>query len=102
MLQRIEDPDSRLEIEAERALSDFIDSGCRFPLGAYAKSHGDEMTLTVYAFSVDGKQSLQVSQSGDKNNPKLLGKQVGEELRSKGINDLALNWREKVEEWNTI
>jgi hypothetical protein len=21
-------------------------------------------------------------------------------LRSKGINDLALNWREKVEEWN--
>ena len=36
-----------------------------------------------------------------KNNPKLLGKLVGEELRSKGINDLALNWREKVDEWNT-
>jgi len=34
------------------------------------------------------------------NNPKSLGRQVGEELRSKGINDLALNWREKVEEWN--
>jgi hypothetical protein len=31
---------------------------------------------------------------------KSLGRQVGEELRSKGINDLALNWREKVEEWN--
>lgn len=100
MLKKIEDVDSRLEIEAERALSDFIDSGCRFPLGAYAKSEGDKMTLTVYAFSVDGKQSLQVSRSGDKNNPKLLGTQVGEELRSKGINDLALNWREKVEEWN--
>ena len=41
------------------------------------------------------------TKSGDKNNPKLLGKQVGEELRSKGINDLALNWRQKVEEWNT-
>ena len=101
MLNKIEDADSRLEIEAERALSDFIDSGCRFPLGAYAKSDGVKMTLTVCAFSVDGKQSLQVSRSGDKNNPKLLGKQVGEELRSKGINDLALNWRQKVEEWNT-
>ena len=100
MLKKIEDADSRLEIEAERALSDYIDSGCRFPLGAYAKSDGNEMKLTVYAFSVDGKQSLQVTKSGDKNNPKLLGKQVGEELRSKGINDLALNWREKVEEWN--
>ena len=100
MLKKIEDPDSRLEIEAERALSDFIDSGCRFPLGAYAKSNGSEMTLSVSAFSVDGKQSLHVTRSGDKNNPKSLGKQVGEELRSKGINDLALNWREKVEEWN--
>jgi len=101
MLKKIEDADSRLEIEAERALSDFVDSGCRFPLGAYAKSDDTEMTLTVCAFSVDGKQSLQVTRSGDKNNPKLLGKQVGEELRSKGINDLALNWRQKVEEWNT-
>ena len=101
MLKKIEDSDTRLEIEAERTLSDFIDSGCRFPLGAYAKSNGSKMTLTVYAFSVDGKQSLQVTHTGDKNNPKLLGKLVGEELRSKGINDLALNWREKVDEWNT-
>ena len=101
MLKKIEDSDTRLEIEAERALSDFIDSGCRFPLGAYAKSDGSKMTLTVYAFSVDGEQSLEVTRSGDKNNPKLLGKLVGEELRSKGINDLALNWREKVDEWNT-
>jgi hydroxymethylbilane synthase len=102
MLKKIEDVDSRLEIETERALSDFIDSGCRFPLGAYAKSNGSEITLTVSAFSVDGKQSIQVTRSGNKNDPKLLGKQVGEELRSKGINDLALNWREKVEEWNNL
>ena len=31
MLKKIEDLNSRLEIESERALSDFIDSGCRFP-----------------------------------------------------------------------
>ncbi|KFM19842.1 putative porphobilinogen deaminase protein [Marine Group I thaumarchaeote SCGC AAA799-P11] len=100
MLKRIEDSDSRLEIEAERALSDFVDSGCRFPVGAYAKSNGTEMTLTVTAFSVDGKQSLHVSKTGDKNNPKSLGQSAGEELQEKGVNDLALNWREKVEEWN--
>ena len=100
MLKKIEDPDSRLEIEAERALSDFVDSGCRFPLGAYAKSNDLEMTLTVSAFSVDGKQSLQVSKTGKKDDPQSLGKIVGEELCAKGINDLALNWREKVEEWN--
>ena len=100
MLKKIEDANSRLEIEAERALSDYVDSGCRFPLGAYAKSNGSEMTLTVSAFSVDGKQSLQVSKNGAKEDPKSLGKIAGEELREKGVNDLALNWREKVEEWN--
>ena len=100
MLKTIEDADSRLEIEAERALSDFVDSGCKFPVGAYAKSNNSDMTLTVTAFSVDGKKSLQVTKTGDKNNPKSIGKSVGEELREKGVNDLALNWREKVEEWN--
>ncbi len=100
MLKKIEDADSRLEIEAERALSDFVDSGCRFPVGAYAKSNGSEMTLTVTVFSVDGKKSLQVNKTGNKEDPKSLGKSAGEELREKGVNELALNWREKVEEWN--
>jgi hydroxymethylbilane synthase len=100
MLKKIEDADSRLEIEAERALSDFVDSGCRFPVGAYAKSNGSEMTLSVVAFSVDGKKSIQVNKTGDKKDPKSLGKSAGEELREKGVNELALNWREKVEEWN--
>ena len=100
MLRGIEDADSRLEIEAERSLSDFVDSGCRFPLGAYAKSSDSQMTLTVNAFSVDGKKSIQVSKTGKKEDPVSLGKNVGLELQSKGVNDLALNWREKVEEWN--
>ena len=100
MLKKIEDSDSRLEIEAERSISDYVDSGCRFPLGAYAKSNGLEMSLSVSAFSVDGKQSLQVDKTGKKDDPKSLRKSVGEELRAKGVNDLALNWREKVEEWN--
>ena len=99
MLKKIEDSDSRLEIEAERALSDVIDSGCRFPIGAYAKSTIKEMTLKVSAFSVDGKQSIHVIKTGNKNDPSSIGKKAGEELL-KGVNDLAINWREKVEEWN--
>ena len=100
MLKKIEDHTSRLEIEAERALSDFVDSGCRFPIGAYAKSDGSEITLDVVAFSVDGKKSIHVTATGDKNDPYSIGKSAGEELCEKGVNDLALNWREKVEEWN--
>ena len=100
MLKKIEDNDSRLEIEAERALSDFVDSGCRFPVGAYAKSNGRDMIIKVNAFSVDGQKSLYVTKTGSKDDPHSLGKKAGEELQQKGVKDLALNWREKVEEWN--
>ena len=100
MLKKIEDLDSRLEIEAERTLSDFVDSGCRFPIGGYAKTTGQNMTIRVSAFSVDGKKSIHVMHSGNKNDPYSLGKTAGEDLIQKGVKDLAINWREKVEEWN--
>ena len=50
--------------------------------------------------SVDGKKSIHVTKSGSKDDPYSIGKSIGEELQKKGIHDLALNWREKVEEWN--
>jgi len=100
LLKKIEDQNSRLEAEAERTLSNFVESGCRFPVGAYAKSNGQILSLKVVAFSVDGKKSLVVEKTGNKNDPTALGKIVGEELFKQGVKELALNWREKVEEWN--
>ena len=100
MLKKIEDHDSRLEIQAERSLSEYVDSGCRFPLGAYARSDGSTMTLMVSAFSVDGKEFISVKKSGPKSDPMSLGRRVGEQLRTKGVNALALNWRERLEQWN--
>ncbi|MFB5631215.1 MAG: hydroxymethylbilane synthase [Nitrosopumilaceae archaeon] len=100
MLKKIEDADSRIKIESERALSKFVESGCRFPVGAYAEIIGNDLKLTVAVYSIDGKKSIIIEKSGDKNNPYALGKQVGEELNNQGVNELALNWREKVEEWN--
>src|SRR6267143_872293 len=76
LLRTIEDPDSRSAIEAERSLSIFVDSGCRFPVGALAQK------------------------TGEPSQAKELGKQIATELAEKGIAELAKNWREKVEEWN--
>jgi hydroxymethylbilane synthase len=100
MLKKIEDKDTRIKIEAERALSKFVESGCRFPVGAYAESNGNELKLTVAVYSIDGKKSIIIEKNGNKNEPYALGKLVGEELNKQGVNELALNWREKVEEWN--
>lgn len=100
MLKQIEDVNSRIEVESERSLSKFVDSGCRFPVGAYGHVNGTNMTLTVVAYSIDGKKSLVVEKSGSKNEPQKLGQDVADELTQKGIQDLAANWREKLEEWN--
>lgn len=100
MLKKIEDQNSRIEIETERALSQYVDSGCRFPVGAYAKVDDSYLNLSVSAFSIDGQKSLFVHKRGPKDDPVTLGRQAAEELQNQGISELALNWREKVEEWN--
>ncbi len=103
MLKKIEDRDSRQAVQAERALSGVVDSGCRFPVGAYAQlSAPDMLRLSAAAFSLDGKTSLRASRIGSLHDPCLLGKMVGEDLRKHGVQDLALNWRQQVLEWNKI
>ena len=99
-LKKIEDPASRYAVEAERSLSIFVDSGCRFPVGALAEKKGDKLNLNVIVYSVDGSKSINVEATGDFLQAVELGKQAASELAEKGIADLAKNWREKVEEWN--
>jgi len=100
MLKKIEDPKSRTEIEAERALSEYVESGCRFPVGALATTNSDILKLTVSAYSVDGKKAITLEKTGDIGKPRDLGKDIGEELQKTGIAEIASNWRESLDEWN--
>lgn len=100
ILKKIEDSDSRYAIEAERTLSIFVDSGCRFPVGALAEKKGDKLTLNVIVYSVDGSKSINVENTGSFLQAVEIGKKAASELVEKGVADLAKNWREKVEEWN--
>ena len=100
MLKKIEDSKSRTEIEAERALSEYVESGCRFPVGALATSDSNMLKLTVSAYSVDGKKAITLERTGDISKPKDLGKDIGEELQKTGIAEIASNWRESLDEWN--
>ena len=100
LLKKIEDPQARNAVEAERSLSMFVDSGCRFPVGAFAHEENNRLRLKVVVYSVDGSKSIMVERDSEINQANELGKQVATELKEKGISDIAKNWREKVEEWN--
>ena len=98
-LSKLSETETKLRILRGR-LSEFVDSGCRFPVGAFAKVNGNSLDLTVVAYSIDGKQALIVKKSGEKSKSYQIGKEAANELQQKGVNDLAKDWRAKLDEWN--
>ena len=100
MLRRIEDPKSRAEISAERALIEKVEGGCRFPLGAVAVTRGDKLTLYASVFSADGSKNIKVARTGSVAGAEKLGSRVADVLLKQGAGELAEGWREAVEEWN--
>ncbi len=103
MLRSIEDPRSRAEITAERALIEKVEGGCRFPLGAVAvtkKGDGSKMTLYASVFSADGSKNIKVEKTGSVKNAEKLGRSVADTLIKQGAQEMAEGWRKAVQEWN--
>jgi hydroxymethylbilane synthase len=101
MLKAIEDPRSRAEVLAERALIKKVEGGCRFPLGAVAVTSDSNITLYASVFSADGSKNIKVKQVGKASEPEKLGNKVADMLVKKGALEMAEGWRRAVEEWNS-
>lgn len=102
MLRGIEHAGSRAEADAERALSDAVGSGCRFPVGALARHTGGGIAIRADAFSIDGRDSITVDVTGgrDPDAAADVGRRAGMEMMAKGVSRLGLKWREGLAEWN--
>ena len=100
ILRQIEDPRSRAEVLAERALIKKVEGGCRFPLGAVALTNGDRITLYASVFSADGSRNIKAKNVGKASDPEKLGNQVADMLVKQGAMEMAEGWRRAVEEWN--
>ncbi|HEX6560394.1 MAG TPA: hydroxymethylbilane synthase [Nitrososphaera sp.] len=100
MLRSIEDPRSRAEVTAERALIEKVEGGCRFPLGAVAETKEDKITLYASVFSADGSKNIKVKKTGSAKSAEKLGKSVANLLIKQGAQEMAEGWRKAVEEWN--
>jgi hydroxymethylbilane synthase len=101
MLKEIEDPHSRAEVLAERALIKKVEGGCRFPLGAVAVTNGNKITLYASVFSADGTRNIKAKKVGKASEPEKLGDRVADMLVKQGAMEMAEGWRRAVEEWNS-
>lgn len=106
LLAAVEDAGSRAEADAERAVSESIGSGCRFPVGALARAggggpdDGGSVSVRAVAFSADGSDVLEAEESGPLAEATEVGRMAGESLRRQGVDGLARGWRGMVDEWN--
>jgi len=71
-------------VEAERGMSRALAGSCTVPLGAYAQRTGDEITMTGFVASVDGKEMLRESVTGAASDPESIGKSLADKLVSRG------------------
>ncbi len=97
VLESIQHMPSRAESEAERAFSQMIESGCRFPVGAYAKSHNGTIHLLCAAYPLDDSAPIKCEASGV--DPTSVGISAGRQMIKQGTSSFALKWRQAVEEW---
>jgi hydroxymethylbilane synthase len=102
VLQKVEDKSTRYAIDAERSLIQYLNAGCRFPVGAIAIPNLRTKRITVHAsvFSADGSQSINLKKSDVLSNSVKVGKEVANDLLSRGAGDFAHEWREALEKWS--
>ena len=101
VLQKVEDKPTKYAIDAERSLIQYLNAGCRFPVGAVAIPNLRTKRITLHAsvFSADGSQSINLKKSDVISNAVKVGKQVANDLLSRGAGDFAHEWREALEKW---
>jgi hydroxymethylbilane synthase len=69
---------------AERAFLRKLDSGCQFPVAAYAKIRKDNLTIRGLVLSMSGKTKIQDTLTGPINKAEQLGKSLAQKLIDQG------------------
>lgn len=80
--------DTQLCVEAERGFSRALAGSCTVPLGAYATKQANIISITGFVASVDGKQMVRETVTGEAHLAEQLGKTLADKLVSLGANTI--------------
>jgi hydroxymethylbilane synthase len=86
ILNMINDQKTSLRAHAERNVLKVLEGDCETAVGVHSIIDGDEIILEAELFSLDGTQRFYEKKSSKIKNAKLLGKEVGQILKTKSNN----------------
>ena len=86
VLDKINDEETSQRAHAERNVIKVLEGDCETAVGAHAIIKGDKIILEAELFSLDGSERFYEKKSSKIENAKVLGKEVGQILKSKSNN----------------
>jgi hydroxymethylbilane synthase len=80
ILEKLDDPETRTAIIAERALMAAMQGGCQVPLGAWARMERSELVMEAVVCSVDGLQYVRQKAGAPPEQAAQLGERMAQML----------------------
>lgn len=88
IISAINDRDSFIAVEAERAFLSQLDGSCRTPIAALARVDGDSITFKGIILTPGGERIYETDRKGNVKDAAALGKDAAHELYDRGGKDV--------------
>lgn len=83
LLKPLDHVETRTAVMCERAMLDALDGSCRTPIAGLAEISGNEIHIRGLVARIDGSEILRGEQSGRIQDGEDIGRQLGEDLKSR-------------------
>ncbi|MCK8130062.1 hydroxymethylbilane synthase [Pseudoalteromonas sp. S1610] len=88
LLAPLEHNETRIRVNAERAMNRHLEGGCQVPIGAYALVEGDQVHLRGLVGAIDGSEILRDEISGHVDDAEKLGVELAKKLLAQGADKI--------------
>lgn len=88
LLAPLEHSETRIRVNAERAMNRHLEGGCQVPIGAYALVDGEQVHLRGLVGAIDGSEILRDQISGHVDDAEKLGIELAKKLLAQGADKI--------------
>ncbi|MCP4745423.1 MAG: hydroxymethylbilane synthase [Desulfobacteraceae bacterium] len=85
---KLEDPDTRTAVIAERGFLNRLEGGCQVPIAAHAVVEKDQVIINGLVAELDGSRIIHATEKGPRADAETLGVNLAEDLLKQGADDI--------------